>query len=341
MKKKFSIVLLAVLLEVAVVGCGAQEPEVYATLQAEPIESSKEDAPEETESPVTTEVPQESRSSTEIIELTFADLSKRRFEFSSGAGGWWEEFTIEKDGYFSGKYQDTDMGVNAVYFSSYSGHFTDLVRVDEHTYQMTLSDITYKEQPGTEEIIDDMTYTYVGAYCLGDNDTFTVYLPGTPLSRLSESVMTWIGGYNQSDTELTMPIIVDEKNEYGIYSFERPSAAEDAKTTLANYQESFDYYNQLIAEGSTTLEWVMYTGRLYELSDECLNYLWNLIRYNVEEERYQEILAEQREWIKEKEAAAEAARDSWEGGSFAPVDYNDTLATMTIERCEKLVEYLQ
>lgn len=334
MKKHLRVLLLTGLLGAIVCGCGTQEPEAYATLQAESIESAQmEELPEETEKPA--------EPLTEMTELTFADLSVRRFEFSSGAGGWMEEFTIEKDGYFTGKYQDVEFGSNAVYFSSYSGHFTNLTKVDEYTYEMTLSDISYKEEPGTKETIDGMLYTYTDAYCLGDNDTFTVYLPGTPLSNLSESVKIWIEYYNQSETELTMLIIVDEKNDYGIYSFERLSAAEDARTTLATYQESFDYYNQLISEAGTTIEMVEYSGRLYELSDECLNYLWNLIRYNVDEEKYQEILAEQREWIQEKEAAANAARDELEGGSLAPVAYNNVLATKTIERCQVLVEYLQ
>ncbi len=346
MKKKLLLVMMTALLGAAVTGCGTREPEVYATIQPETIESAGEiatESPLETEKPLETEAPMETEMSdfTEAVDLTFADLSKRRFEFSSGAGGWWEEFTIEKDGYFTGRYQDTDMGSNTVYFSAYSGHFTDLIKVDEYTYKMTLSDISYKDTPDTKEDIDGTLYVYTEAYCLGDNDTFTVYLPGTPISNLSESVWIWIEYYNQSDTELTIPIIVDEENEYGIYSHERLSPGEDARVTLANYQESFDYYYQLISETSTTMEWVIYTGRLYELSDECLNYLWNLIRYNVEEEKYQEILTEQREWIKEKEAAANNARDQWEGGSFAPVDYNDTLATMTIERCYVLAEYLQ
>ena len=350
MKKKLLMVMATALLGAVVAGCGTKEPEVYATIEAEAIEPAGEEAtmsPAEVEKPVETEAPVEAEQSvettapTEAVDLTFADLSKRQFGFSSGAGGWWEEFTIEKDGYFTGKYYDADMGSSKVYSSSYSGQFTDLTKVDEHTYKMTLSDISYKENPDTKEDIDGTLYIYTEAYCLGDNDTFTVYLPGTPLSKLSEEIMIWIEYYNQSDTELTMPIIADEENGYGIYSHERLSPGEDARTTLANYQESFDYYNVLISETSTTMEWVDYTARLYELSDECLNYLWNLIRYNVEEERYQEILTEQREWIKEKEAAAIAARDEWEGGSFAPVAYNDMLATMTIERCQELVEYLQ
>lgn len=333
MKKKLVTVLLTALLGAVACGCGSDGPETYATIEAERIEPSQE---EKVENPV------------ETSDLTFADLSKRLFGFSSGAGGWGEEFTMEKDGYFTGKYYDLDMGSTGEgyedgtwYYSSYSGHFTDLTKVNEYTYEMKLSDISYKETVGTEEIIDNNRYVYTDSYCLGDNNTFMVYLPGTPLTSLSEEVWIWIHSYNQSEAELTMPIIVDEENGYGIYSHERLSPAEDAKATLANYQESFDYYNQLIAETCTTMEWVEYTGRLYELSDECLNYLWNLIRYNVEEEKYQEILAEQREWIKEKEDAAIAARDEWEGGSFAPVAYNDMLATMTIERCEELVEYLK
>lgn len=326
MKKRVLVMTLIMLQMMAIGGCGSSN-------EPERVELKMNSVVTETEQSIETmknEVAQE---------LTFADLSKRQFGFSSGAGAWGEEFVIEKDGYFWGKYHDAD--ADTMYFSSYSGHFTDLTKIDDYTYQMRLSDISYKDEPDSEETIDGTHYIYTEAYCLGDNEHFTVYLPGTPLSSLSESIMCWIRDYNQSETELTMPIIVDEKNEYGIYSQERLSPAEDAKVTLSNYQESFDYYNQLISETSTTMDWVIYSGRLYELSDECLNYLWNLIRYNVEEERYQEILTEQRSWIAEKEKAAEAARDEWEGGSFAPVAYNDMLATMTIERCQVLVGYLE
>lgn len=325
MKKRVLVITFIMMQMIIIGGCGSSSEPERVELKMNSV--------------VETEQSIETMENEVAQELTFADLSKRQFGFSSGAGAWSEEFVIEKDGYFWGKFHDAD--ADTMYFSSYSGHFTDLTKIDDYTYQMTLSDISYKDEPDSEETIDGTHYIYTEAYCLGDNDSFTVYLPGTPLSSLSESIMCWIRDYNQSETELTMPIIVDEKNEYGIYSHERLSPAEDAKVTLSNYQESFDYYNQLISETSTTMDWVIYSGRLYELSDECLNYLWNLIRYNVEEERYQEILTEQRAWIEEKEKAAEAARDEWEGGSFAPVAYNDMMATMTIERCQVLVEYLE
>ena len=66
-----------------------------------------------------------------------------------------------------------------------------------------------------------------------------------------------------------------------------------------------------------------------------------LVRYNVEEDLYKEILEEQRNWIKEKEAKAEEAEKEWDGGSFAPVAYTDMLATLTMKRCEELIAYLE
>ena len=86
---------------------------------------------------------------------------------------------------------------------------------------MKLADITYKETPDTTEISDSIRYIYTDSYCLGGTDTFTIYLPGTPVSELSGDVWMWLRMANQSETELTMIAIVDETNGYGIYSYDR------------------------------------------------------------------------------------------------------------------------
>ena len=106
-------------------------------------------------------------------------------------------------------------------------------------------------------------------------------------------------------------------------------------------KESYDYYGDKLTEAMTTLEMVEYTGIRYENSDYCLNYIWNLIRYNVEEDKYQEILQEQRQWIAEKETKGKEINVGFAGGSFAAVDYNDTMTMLTMERCEELIEYLR
>ena len=335
MSKKILTTILTALFVATALGCGAEERTEPYTLSYEEMDTEQA-------------VDLSQNDTLEPDALTFTDLSKRRFEFSSGAGGWGEEFTIEKDGYFTGLYFDSNMGEcgegyenGTVYSSAYSGHFTDLTRINEYTYEMKLNDIVYKKTPGIEEIIDNTFYIYTPSYCLGATDTFTVYLPGTPLEELGAEVRTWIDSYNQSETQLTMIIIVDEINGYGIYSLDRLSPLEDAQMTLNSYKESYEYYESKLSEAGTTLEMVECTGAMYRFSDECLNYIWNLIRYNVEEEKFDAILSEQRAWITEKETRAKEAADEHNGGSMAAVDYNEILAEMTMKRCEELVEYLK
>ena len=379
MKKKLLSIMLAVSLAATVIGCGATLPEnsdtesgaESRTVQEEENaaetlvdESTKETGSEEEsvseQKPVSEEETTEATNSndadasvnetTEFSDLTFADLAGRQFEFCSGAGGWMESFTIEKDGLLVGHFNDSNMGSTGegyengtCYSSTYTGHFTNLTKVNEYTYTMELADISYKEPVNTEEIssVDQVKYIYTGSYCLRGTDTFTIYLPGTPLAELSEEVLIWIRYANDSEEELTMITIVDETNDFGIYSYDRPNSLEDAQLTHNSYKYSYDYYNELLTEAATTAEMVEYTATMYEFSDECLNYIWRLVRYNTEEEKYNEILAEQREWIAEKEAQAEEAAAEFEGGSMATVAYNQALADMTIKRCEELIGYLE
>lgn len=363
MKGKKLSVALALVFATAVVGCGTATPPEINSISVEEAESvgteayseASESAAEENvaeESTIEESAIEESEPAgheeAEIFELTFSDLAKLQFGFSSGAGAWSEEFTIEKDGYFTGLFNDSDMGVTGEgyedgtrYSSSYSGYFTDLVKINEYTYQMKLADISYDEPVGTEEISDNVRYIYTDSYCLGGTDTFTIYLPQTPINELSEEICMWLMVDKQDEGKLNMIAIADETNGYGIYSYDRLEPLEDAQMTFDGYKGSYDYYSNLLSEAETTAEMVEYSGAMYELSDKCLNYIWNLIRYNVEEEKYNEILAEQREWISEKEAKAKEASAEYEGGSFAAVSYNDTLATLTIERCEELIAYLK
>ncbi len=219
MKRKSMGVVVSVLMAVFIAGCGSASQAEIQTISSETKES------------VQTEEPKVE----EVTELTFADLSKYSFEFSSGVGAWGEWFTIEKDGYFTGLFNDSNMGETGEgyedgtrYSSSYFGHFTNLTKIDDYTYQMTLADISYKEPIGTSEIEDKILYIYTGSYCLGGTDTFTIYLPGAPLEVLSEDIYSWIRYSNESETELTMIVIADETNGYGIYSYDRPEPLEDA-----------------------------------------------------------------------------------------------------------------
>lgn len=304
--------------------------------------TDKEIAPQQSESE------QEPEKQENATDLTFEDLSKQKFWFSSGAGGWGEEFVIEKDGFFTGVFHDSDMGSTGegyphgtLYSSSYFGHFTDLTKLDEYTYKMTRSDITYPKEIGKEEILDEVLYVYTESYALGGNDIFYVYLPGTPVSRFSEEIWMWLRSGNESETELTMTVIVDEENQLGICSYERMSPADEARMAYESYKESYDAYETKLSEAMTTLEMNEAAAGMYEVSDQCLNEIWTLIKYHVSQEAYDEILAQQREWIAQKEAVNEASAEEFEGGTLAPVDTMITQAEMTMERCQELLKYIE
>jgi len=335
MKKRVLVVTVAVCLSMVLTACG-KEPQNNITA----LETYSKDVQSE-------EVVGEKADDTKYF--TFDDLSTRQFYFSSGAGAWGEEFTIEKDGYFTGKFHDSNMGETGkeypngtFYRCLYSGHFTDITKVGEYSYEMKLTDITYKEEPGKEEILDGVKHINTEAYFMGTGDIFHIYLPGMPLGEISEELYLWVRDYNQSESELTMIVIVDEKKELAAASVKRLTPAEDAKITYNTYKESYDYYvEKLTNEAQTTLDMAIYSGKMYEVSDECLNYLWNLIRYNVPQDSYVELLEEQRAWLTEKEELGKEIADAYAGGSLSGVSVNDALAQLTMERCAKLLEYLQ
>lgn len=319
------------------------------TLDAETdTEEAKDDAEKSTD---------EVSDKNENTDLTFEDLSKYSFEFCSGAGGWSTDFEIEKDGSFNGLYHDSDMGDTGegyengtIYSCNFSGDFTDLTKMNDYTYEMKMADISYENTPGEEEIVDNVKYIYTDVYGLEGTDTFKVYLTGTPVSELSEEVYFWVQSANhpanddsedQTEDKLTIPIIVNEEMQYGIYSYERQTPYEEAKMNLENYKTSYEELEeQLSTNAATQVEMDNYSQLMYENSDDCLNLIWHLIKYNTTEEEFNEILNEQRKWIADKEAAGNEILDK-NNGSSAQMDYNLKLAELTMERCEELIEYLK
>jgi hypothetical protein len=164
-------------------------------------------------------------------EYTFEDLSKYSYQFCSGAGGWSTDFCIESDGYFYGNYHDSEMGATGdgykngtIYSCDFSGHFSGLTKVDDYAYEMVISDISYENEVGTEEIIDNIKYIYDEAYGLCGTKRFLVYFPGTPVNVFDEEVYWWISNSVDNsmgdDALLQTPVIVNEDEQFGIYSYE-------------------------------------------------------------------------------------------------------------------------
>ena len=181
----------------------SEEPTTASTTEAETTTEEAEEIPED-------------------IGFSYGKLHHTTFIFSSGAGAWETDLSIDADGNFSGMFHDSEMGdtgegypSGSIYFSEFSGRFGQLEKVDDYTYATTIESIEYVNEPGTEEIKDEMRYMYSEAYGLENAGRILFYLPGRPLDSFSEEERSWMNLYlmNNYGGKLPMVLLCNENEE--------------------------------------------------------------------------------------------------------------------------------
>ena len=121
------------------------------------------------------------------------------FLFSSGAGAWGTVVSINADGSFTCNYHDSDMGMvgdnypkGTAHKADATGTFSDIKRINDYTYCMTMSELTYEKEPDTEEIKDNIKYIYSTAYGLAEAKRVYLYTPDAPISELPRDFLNCI-----------------------------------------------------------------------------------------------------------------------------------------------------
>lgn len=366
MKKKI-LIMIIMLTAVLTAGCGRTgEPEAVAV--QEPEEAREDENPSDAESAKTQEAAQ-------AKEFSFADVADREFYFSSGAGAWYTVLYIHEDGTFDGHYQDSDMGVNApeypngtVYYSEFSGSFTEPEKIDETTYVFQIDSMEYPLGFG-EKIKDGYYYDYSTAYGLEGADDLYMYLPGAEIAGLPEAYRSWVGYYNLEDiseTELSFYGLYNEKEETGFSSYEiNPSPTEagtsGAGTTdteleqkpqdtgakaeieqeLQNAEEKAAELEQKLQNAQAQADLNVISEEIFTVWDDALNAVWGILKENLDAEFMKKLTEEERTWIAEKEAAVKEAGAEVEGGSMYAMVVNGKAAKLTRERVYELAEYLK
>lgn len=159
-------------------------------------------------------------------EVNFDYLSGYAYSFLSGAGGWSDDFTIDKDGSFHGSFHDSEMGDmgddypnGTIYFVEYEGKFSNIKKVDDYTYTMDVSDM--KVTSSNEEYIeDDVRYVPAEPYALTGAEVVEIYLPGKPISEIDEEVQNWLFVQNQSQQDTLENLgLVNVRMNQGITSY--------------------------------------------------------------------------------------------------------------------------
>ena len=353
----FKIFTLLLTLALLCTGCGQKandQPAASAqsaVFSAPAVSSPESPASSAAEDPETPDNPTETPAD-EAPSFTFGDLAHWYFYFSSGAGGWHTEFTVDADGSFSGFYQDSDMGDigsdypnGTVYFSAFSGRFTEPQPVSDTAYVFQLQALIYETTVGTEEIRDGIHYIYTDAYGLTDAQDLYLYLPGSPIAALPDYYRSWVGYYDLSavsEKELPFYGLYNEAAETGFSSYPTETAAQQAQRILSEAQAEDDVLeNQLQNDASLTQgDMNLLSQQRYKVWDKALNDIWGLLKANLDGDTMQTLTAEQLQWISEKEAAVKETAAENQGGSLSPLLANTEAAERTKERSFALAAYL-
>lgn len=284
-------------------------------------------------------------------EFGFEKLSGWVFYFSSGAGGWYTELSINADGTLKGHYQDADMGDTGegypggtLYYSDFTGKFEQLEKVDEFTYKMQLSDLNFDRQPEQEEIIDETLYVYSTAYGLDGGDEFYLYLPGSKVADLPEEYRQWVGYYNLeavTETELSFYGLYNVKEQNGFSSnlYEEVSLSERIAAEIHGAEERDEELTAKAQEAMTQTDMNLAEAEILKNWDDTLNTVWGMLMSELDTKTAEDLKKEELAWIAAKDAEVAAAGKECEGGSIQPLIEAATAAELTKERVYQLAEY--
>ncbi len=141
----------------------------------------------------------EQKTSSKIDISNIFDEIPSEFYFTSGVGGWRTLISINSDGSFTGNFVDCDLGVTGSDYPNgsasicdFTGKFTNVTKIDDYTYSMKVVSLKQDGKEGDEYIEDGTKYTIANPYGFDDADEFILYLPGKPVSELSEEFLSWV-----------------------------------------------------------------------------------------------------------------------------------------------------
>ena len=328
--KRMIFFFLAAIMLLSFSGCD-REPEI-PTVSAEFTETTVS-ATEETTMPTTSEG-----------DFSFSQLRYWGFRFASGAGGWGTNLQIAADGSFSGDYHDSEMGVVAeeypngsIYLSVFTGQFGQPEKLDAYTYSLKLEFMDYEIQPETTQIRDGVQYCYSEAFGLSGVQELLLYLPGTPIADLPEDFLIWANLYGSEASELPFYGLYDPVNATGFYSFH---IIDEVRAYIQGVEAADLALNEQLTNTPTQTDMNIAADQRYMLWDDALNELWAVLQKVLDEPAMAQLTAEELQWIREKEQAAEDAAAEVLGGSLYPTVYWGTAAKLTQERVYELLAYL-
>lgn len=345
MYKKFFSLFLSGLLLFSAAACGPEVQLERVTISAENIVVAPSE--EQTSVPEDSSAPPETAASDDMaLCFSFESLKPFTFIFSSGAGAWSTTLTIQEDGSFSGQYSDSDAGSyddscpnGTQYLCDFTGQLSQPVIVNENTFSVKVEEMKFANQPGTEEIMNDVRVLYSECNGLAKGDELFIAVPGTPLEDIDAEYRSWLGFYDLSSLdEITLLPYFALLNETQQIAFSSYDSRESLKDVIRMTKTRADELETSLADDSLTQAEMNETaGELYQVWDDALNTVWNVLKQTLSAETMDALTSEQKLWISEKERAAADAGASSGGGSMQDFIVWQKKAELTRERVYELL----
>lgn len=346
-KKIFSLFLSGLLLFSAA-ACGPEVQLERVTISAEDIVIAPSE--EQTSVPEDSSAPPETAASDDMaLCFSFESLKPFTFVFSSGAGAWSTTLTIQEDGSFSGQYSDSDAGSysdaypnGTQYLCDFTGQLSQPVIVNENTFSVKVEEMKFANQPGTEEIMNDVRVLYSECNGLAKGDELFIAVPGTPLEDIDAEYRSWLGFYDLSSLdEITLLPYFALLNETQQIAFSSYDSRESLKDVIRMTKTRADELEASLSGDSLTQTEINETaGELYQVWDDALNTVWNVLKQTLSAETMDALTSEQKLWISEKERAAADAGASSGGGSMQDFIVWQKKAELTRERVYELLAFI-
>lgn len=149
------------------------------------------------------------------------------------------------------------------------------------------------------------------------------------------------------EEELSQEASWTEETLEGADTIEAAAEEESAETFYAMYQRRLDDLEEQILKTrsqqtkSTAISIKEMADTELELWDKELNSLYETIMEQLDEAGRKELARKEREWMKERDAAAEKAAPVKSGGSIESAEYTASLAESTKARAYELLEEYQ
>lgn len=136
------------------------------------------------------------------------ELPEMFFSITSSLNARWE-FMLQNDGFFDSVLKIFNFGergegypLGTGYITKISGNFTNLEKINDTTYRMTVEKSGYTERKGTTYIEDDTRYIVENEVPIDPEEVFYLFLPRTPRSELPQGLVDSVnnnGHYSMND----------------------------------------------------------------------------------------------------------------------------------------------